>query len=138
MRALVAGLAVVTLVAGCCSPTSTGWTFQVHRPPTVNGVSIVQPQGTTYGGFPLGAGPLMSEVGPFGPVAPSGGLYAAPSPYVRERREPTCPTLQDMNLRLDALQRSIERMVPQKVEPLPCPKRCRHETAASPVSGNTN
>ena len=72
-RGVVARLlpALLSAVAagGCCSSGSTtGWTFQIHRPPTLASAALVSPTSTLYG---LGGQALL----------PAGGAVLAPTRF---------------------------------------------------------
>jgi len=113
---------------GCCSPCSTGWRFEVLKPPTLNGAALVNQGATPLGVAGLASGAVLHEVAAIGPAPPAIAgrpLLAAPTP--------SC-TLDDVCRRLEALE---QRSLPgprRELLPAPTPARPMPRGEATPAS----
>lgn len=105
MRRVLLGMVLLVGSGCCCQPSaSTGWRFEVLKPPTLNGAALVQSGPSPLAVAGLGTGAVVHEVAAVGPAC------QAPVPSV---------TLEGLCRRLDAIERRLAAPIPEK---LPMPK----------------
>jgi len=115
-RGIMFALVVAPLMlAGCqSSPCSTGWSFQVGKPATVQAQTVMNPTTTTFAGQGVAAGPLASDLAL---IAKEAATLAAPALLPMPRLAARAPlvsesscTLDDVCRKLDALAVALSRI----------------------------
>ena len=120
-RILAVALSSTLCLAGCSSSNcSTGWRFEVLKPPTVSGTSLVASGPAPLGVAGLGMGAVTHEVAAVARLEPPPDVVPS---FSRRSVAPLAScTLEDACRRLDALERLFREQMQSSRERLPMPK----------------